>query len=167
MFVKRLTLLTLLALALVLTIGLIQAGAATPSRVLKFYDAPATQTAVGFNENADTPPPVGASQIIKLVLENSGSQFGKASGAKVGRVLLDCTIMAVNPSAQMVDGNCNGIAHVPDGFFTFEGNGGLTGATVAHYAVTGGVGAYADARGQITVKNSSNGSSVATVTLYG
>jgi hypothetical protein len=84
--------------------------------VLKFYDAAGAATSIGFSESSTAPPPVGSSQIVTLRLQNIGAQFGKTSGAKVGRVLLDCTIMAVDPTAMSVDGNCVGIAHVPDGY---------------------------------------------------
>lgn len=147
-------------------VGVAQAGAATPSKVLKFHDTPAVGTALGFDPSSSAPPAVGSRQIIALRLENSGSQFGKPSGTKVGRVLIDCTVMAVDAQRGLVDGNCLGIAHVPDGYFTFEGPGGLSGARVAYWAVTGGVGPYADVRGQIKVVNHADGSSDATVTLY-
>jgi hypothetical protein len=152
-----------LAVGIVLLIGVVQAGAQGSTMVLKFYSPPGVQTAVGFSENSNTPPPVGASQVIQLVLENIGSQFGKPSGAKVGHVLLDCTILAVNASAQMVDGVCSGIAHVPDGYLTFGGS--LTQTRVNWFDVTGGVGPYANDRGEIKVVNNANGSSDATVTL--
>ena len=54
---------------------------------------------------------------------------------------------------------------MPDGFITFSGNA-LGNAKVTYYAVTGGVGAYANDRGQIKVVIAANGVSVATVTLY-
>jgi hypothetical protein len=60
------------------------------------------------------------------------------------------------------DGNCLGIAHVPGGFFTFEGNGVLGRHRIA-YSITGGVGAYAGARGQIKVVGHQDGSSSSTV----
>ena len=99
-------------------------------------------------------------------MENIGSQFGKPSGAKVGHVLLQCTVLLVDVPQQTIDGICSGIAHVPDGFFTFGGNGGFTNGHVSYYDITGGVGPYANDRGQIKVVNAANGSSNATVTLY-
>jgi hypothetical protein len=164
MLVKRLGLFTVCALGLVLMVGGVQAGAAGSPRVLKFYDPPGVSTTVGFNANSNAAPPIGASQVVQVVLENVGSQFGKPSGTKVGRGLLDCTILAVNPPNG--DGVCSGIAHVPNGYFTFGGNGIFQNNKVNLWAITGGVGPYANARGQIAVKNNANGSSVATVTLY-
>jgi hypothetical protein len=43
-----------------------------------------------------------------------------------------CTVLA-QPTHQSIDGNCVGIAHVPDGFFTFEGNGPLSNAKVSYW----------------------------------
>ena len=166
MIAKRLGVLSLCAVGLMLMVGVVQAGATAPTTVLKFHDSPAVATAVGFDPNSNGPPPVGASQVLALRLENVGSQFGKPSGTKVGRVLIDCTIMAVDDSAQTVDGNCLGIAHVPNGYFTFEGPGALNSQKIVYFAITGGVGPYANDRGQIKVVNNSNGSSAATVMLY-
>ncbi len=67
---------------------------------------------------------------------------------------------------QGIDSICAGIAHVPNGFFTFSGNGGFSNARVNYYDITGGVGPYANDRGEIRVVNNANGSSDATVTLY-
>ena len=105
------------------------------------------------------------SAVIVLRLRNMGSQFGKPSGAIVGRVLLDCTVLVEN-LPQGIDSICTGIAHVPNGFFTFGGNGGFSNARVAYYDITGGVGPYANDRGQIKVVSNTNGSSEATVTLF-
>jgi hypothetical protein len=164
MLVKRLGVLTGCVFGLVLMIGAVQAGAAAPTTVLTFYSPPGAQTPIGFNPNSNTAPPIGASQVVEVVLENVGSQFGKPSGTKVGRALLDCTILAVG--GQNVDGVCSGIAHVPNGYFTFGGDGIFQNNHVNLWAVTGGVGPYANDRGQIDVKNNSNGSSVATITLH-
>jgi hypothetical protein len=166
MYAKRLSVLVLLAASVVLIVGVLQAGAAGPVKVLKFDDSVATVTSIGFSQDSNTPPPIGARQVIRVVLENDGSQFGKPSGTKIGRALLDCTILAINYAAQSLDGNCDGIAHVPDGFFTFEGNGPLNGGKVNHYAITGGIGPYANDRGELKVVNNGNGTSTATITLY-
>ena len=166
MSVKRLGVLGVFLLGVVLTIGVVQAGAAGSTQVLKFYDAGSQVTGVGFNANdPNAIPPVGGSIVITVHLKNIGSQFGKPSGTTVGRVLLQCTVLTVNMSAQTLDGVCSGIAHVPNGYFTFGGNGGFSNERVNYYAITGGVGPYANDRGQIKVVNNTKGSSVATVTL--
>jgi hypothetical protein len=161
----RLGALVVALLGVVLVVGAVQAGAAGPVRVLKFYNPPGQADGVGFDFNSsNSAPPVGARLEIRVLLENVGSQYGKPSGAKVGRALLDCTVVTSFAETGTVDGLCQGIAHVPDGFLTFEGNG-LGNAKVTFYAVTGGVGPYADERGSIRVVNHNDGSSTATVTL--
>jgi hypothetical protein len=166
MLAKRLGALTGFVLGLAL-IGVVQASAAGSTTVLKFHDASSQFTGVGFNANdPNAVPPLGSRVVITVRLQNTGAQFGKPSGAIVGRVLLDCTVLVVDSSAHVLDGICDGIAHVPNGFFTFAGNGAFSNARVNHYAITGGVGPYAHDRGQIKVVNNTNGSSDATVTLF-
>jgi len=160
---RRLGVLTAGALALGLMIGLVQAGAQGSPTVLKFASPPAVVTAVGFNGNSNTPPPVGASIVVTIHLTNAVAQFGKSSGATVGRVLIQCTVLALN--SQFGDGICSGIVHVPNGYITFGGNGAFSNAPVDYYAITGGVGPYASDRGEIVVTNHKNGSSSAVVTL--
>jgi len=152
--------------AIALMLGATQALAAGSTTVLKFYDASTQSTGVGFDANdPNAIPPIGGSVVTTITLHNIGAQFGKRSGAAVGHVLLDCTVLAVNISTESVGGICSGIAHVPNGYFTFGGNGGFVDARVAYFDITGGVGPYANDRGQIEVVNNKNGSSVATVTL--
>ena len=155
----------LVCAATVAAIGSAQAGARSESTVLKFFNPPGIAKGVGFDLNDQNAiPPVGSQLVVSVKLENIGSQFGKPSGTIVGRALLDCTVIVVN-LPQGIDSLCSGIAHVPNGFFTFGGNGGFSNAKVVYYDVTGGVGPYANDRGQIRVVNNANGSSVATVTL--
>jgi hypothetical protein len=166
MFARRIALLFCTAAAVAATIGVVAANAASPSTVLKFNDANGQDVAVGFNINDPNEiPPVGSSIVTTLKLQNIGSQFGKPSGATVGRVLLQCTILALNASGEP-DGTCSGIAHVPNGYFTFGGNGGFVQAKISYFDITGGVGPYANDRGQIRVVNKANGGSTATVSLY-
>ena len=163
MSAKRMGTLTTVLVGVVLVIGVVQAGAQGSTRVLKFSNPPGSFTGIGFPTSGNAVPPVGSRAIIKVQLRNVGSQFGRPNGAIVGRALLDCTVLAVNPPN--IDALCSGVAHVPDGFITFSGNG-LGNAKVTYYDVTGGVGAYANDRGQIKVVSLANGGSVATVTLY-
>lgn len=165
MSVKRLGVLTGCALGFVLMIGVVQAGAQSSKVVLRFADSGTQFSAVGFNaNNPNAIPPVGASEIITIHLRNAAAQFGKPVGAVVGRVLIDCTVLVVN-SPTDVDGVCTAIAHVPNGFFTFGGSGAFNNSRVNYWDITGGVGPYANDRGQIKVINSANGGSTATVTL--
>ena len=57
------------------------------------------------------------------------------------------------------------IVHVPDGYLTISGNGGFVDGRVDHYAITGGVGPYANDRGQVTINNGATHSARATVSL--
>ena len=157
---KRLGVLTAGVLGLVLLIGVAQAGAAGSTQVLKFRNGNQKAVGVGFNINSNAAPPIGSSYVVTITLINAAPQFGKPVGAQVGRVLLDCTILSVNyPNG---DGICSGIAHVPDGYFTFDGNGAFSNPKAGYYAITGGVGHYAKDRGEIRTTHG-NG---ATVTLY-
>ncbi len=117
-----------------------------------------TQAAVGFNINSNATPPVGSQYIITLDLINAAPQFGKPTGTIVGRALIDCTFLSV--SSANGDGICSGIAHVPDGYFTFGGNGGFSNAKHGYWAITGGVGPYANDRGQL---RTGGGTAIATL----
>jgi hypothetical protein len=161
MSVNRLGALAACALGLTMVMGVVQAGATGPKRVLEFSDTHVRITAVGFDANSTTLPPVGSRELIKGLLVNNASQFGKPKGTVVGRILLDCTVLS-----EPLDGICTGIAHVPDGFFTFAGNGPFTGASLRYYAITGGVGSYANDRGELKTAIMSVGRQLAQVTLY-
>ena len=158
---RRFGALTACLLALVLMIGTAGAGAASPTRTLKFLDIHIRYTAVGFAASSTATPPIGSTEVFTGLLENYNAQFGKPMGAHVGRIGLDCTVLSTAP-----DGLCTGIAHVPDGFFTFVGNGPFTNSNVRHYAITGGVAAYVEARGELTITTDSVGRSYAEVMLY-
>ena len=119
----------------------------TPPLILRFRLGPITATS-----STTTPLPVGSRIAITAVLSNRGRQFKKPSGAVVGRMLIECTVLVATP-----DGICAGIAHLPDGFFTFAGSGPFTRSTVKHWAITGGIGPY-DGTGEMTVTSSSKGS---------
>jgi hypothetical protein len=166
MLARRVGLLVLCAASVAATMGVVAAHAVAPSTVLKFNDANGQTVGVGVNLNdQNAVPPVGSSIVTTLRLQNIGSQFGKPGGAFVGRVLLDCTVLAASASGAP-DGTCSGIAHVPNGYFTFGGNGGFANSRVIYFDITGGVGPYANDRGQIRVVNKANGGSDATVSLY-
>jgi hypothetical protein len=149
---------------LALTVGAIQAGAQGSTQVLKFNNAAGHQTAIGFSFSSNAPVAIGSSVAQSVVLQNGAAQFGKSVGATVGHVLIQCVVLA-ELSSQSYDGICNGIAHVPNGYITFEGNGIFSNSSVNYWAITGGVGPYANDRGEIVVHNHQNGSSSATVTL--
>ena len=97
---KRLGMLSGLMLGLVLMIGVVQAGAQGSTTVLKFYDSAGHGHRGWIQREQPERDPAGRRRVvIALQLKNIGSQFGKPSGATVGRVLLDCTVLAVNTSA--------------------------------------------------------------------
>jgi hypothetical protein len=158
MSVRRLVVRTGCVLGLVLIFAVSQAGAAGSTQVLTFHQGNMTQTAVGFNINSNAAPPIGSQYIITLTLHNAAPQFGKPAGAPIGRALIDCTFLSVNANG---DGICTGIAHLPDGYVTFGGNGGFSNGKHGYWAVTGGVGHYARDRGQLRT-----GGGTAVLTLY-
>jgi hypothetical protein len=164
---KRFGMVSACGVALLLIVGVAPAGARSTTRVLRFYDTAGVDTLVGASPRSKALPPIGGEDILTLRLENVGRQFGKPEGTTVGRAFLTCTVMLVDRPRRTYDGNCLGIAHVPGGFFTFDGNGALGKHPIAYYAITGGVGAYADARGQIKVVSHLDGSSSSTVILHG
>jgi len=90
------------------------------------------------------PPQVGTRLIFRDLNYNRVPQFGKPAGALIGRAEGVCTLIAAGPQAQ-----CLITAHVPDGQVVVGGEGD-PGAKVTHYAVLGGIGAYAGARGTVT-----------------
>ena len=164
MFATRSGVIGACVLGLVLTVAALPAQASAPTQVLKFNDAAGSSTGFGFDINSDALPPLGGRFAITVQLQNGVAQFGKPSGATVGRAVLDCSILS-EPTSQEVDGTCYGIAHVPNGFITFVG-WPYAGNGTQHYAITGGVGPYATARGQITSVDQKNGRSLVTVDLY-
>jgi hypothetical protein len=160
MSAKRFGIVGAFVLGLVLSLGAVQAGAAAPKRVLKFVNASTHFVGIGFNANSNAIPPVGSRFAITLRIKNDGPQFGKPSGAIVGHVAIECTVLAP-PSGRNLPGNCFGIAHVPDGFFIFEGGLPFNNAKANYWAITGGAGAYADVQGQLKT-----GGNHAVATLY-
>jgi hypothetical protein len=132
-----------------------------PARVLKLVSRTIRFMPIGFPADPNQAPPIGARYIVQLALFNRTAQFGKRAGARVGSVELDCTFATTEKNL------CTGVAHVPDGFFTFTGVNPSNGAPTEWYAVTGGVSAYANLQGQIKATGSQNGNrSSLVVTLY-
>jgi hypothetical protein len=142
--------LTACVLALVLMIGAAQAGAGGATRVLQLrlvelHNEGWTGPYWNRHTSPQTAPPVGEQAHIAGIVVNNVAQFGHSTNARVGRLGLDCTVLT-----KAGDGLCVGIVHVPDGFFTISGNGPFVDASVRHYAITGGIGPYANARGEMT-----------------
>ena len=107
------------------------------------------------------PPAVGLRMVFQDRAFNQSPQFGRPVGAQVGRAEGVCTLIAVSrkPQAQ-----CLITAHVPDGQIVVAGEGD-PGAKVTHYAIVGGLGAYANARGWVTGKALSDTKTLITIHL--
>ncbi len=150
------------ALGLIISVGVGQASATGPNRTLRLHLENVTYQWTGpyWNRDIDPVPPVGETAMLTGIVANTAAQFGKTADARVGRILLECTVLA-----EPTDGLCTGIVHVPDGFFTIAGNGPFVPATARHYAITGGVGFYASERGEFTTSRSTSGAVIAQVTL--
>ena len=163
MSVKRLGVLAACVLGLAFALGTAQAGAAGPTKVMTFSAQHVLLTWVpvsGKGSPHDAVTTIGSSAVLTGRFYNLATQFGKAPGTAVGRILLDCRILNVP-----TDGLCAGIVHVPDGFFLIGGNGPFV-PSPRHYAITGGAGPYANARGQVTITTTAQGKSMVKVSLY-
>jgi dirigent-like protein len=92
------------------------------------------------------PPQVGGRLFFTDLNYNRLPQFGKPAGALVGRAEGVCTLVSASrpPQAQ-----CLITAHVPDGQLVVAGTGDPA-KRITRYAVVGGIGAYANARGTVT-----------------
>ena len=107
------------------------------------------------------PPQVGLRFVFRDVSYNRGAQFGKPAGAAIGRSEGVCTLIAVTKKPQA---QCLITAHVPNGQIVVAGEGD-PGAKVTQYAIVGGLGAYANARGSVTATALSNTRSLIVVHL--
>src|SRR5579859_5332702 len=96
MSARRSAVLSISMFGVVLMFGAVDAGAAGSTTVLKFRNGNQTAVGVGFNVNSNATPPIGAQYVVTITLLNAAPQFGKPTGARVGRVLLDCTILSVS-----------------------------------------------------------------------
>src|SRR5438067_3533119 len=98
-----------------------------------------------------SPPKVGDRLVFTDVMYNGAAQLGKPRGALVGRSEGVCTLMsATKPEAQ-----CLITAHLPNGEIVVVGEGD-PGGKAMQYAITGGVGAYANARGTVVARKVSD-----------
>lgn len=119
-------------------------GTGTGTRTQEFVSVQQHFTSVpGLGRNEA--PQVGLRFVFQDAAYNRSAQFGKPAGARIGRAEGVCTLIAVTkrPEAQ-----CTITAHMPDGQIVLAGEGD-PGAKVSRYAIVGGVGAYANARGWV------------------
>lgn len=119
-------------------------GSGTGSRTQEFVSVQQRFTSVPALSRNEAPQ-VGLRFVFQDAAYNRSAQFGKPAGARIGRAEGVCTLIAVTkrPEAQ-----CTITAHMPDGQIVLAGEGD-PGAKVSRYAIVGGVGAYANARGWV------------------
>jgi hypothetical protein len=134
-----------LAAAAAVAVPLALAGPSGGSRTLEFVSVQQRFTSVP-HASRKSPPRVGLRFVFQDLNYNRREQFGRPAGAMIGRAEGVCTLIAVSrrPQAQ-----CLITAHVPDGQIILAGEGD-PGGKVSRYAIVGGLGAYANARGWIT-----------------
>jgi hypothetical protein len=116
----------------------------TAPRTLRFLDRTRQFLPIDLRQNRR--PRAGDRFATIDALYNRAAQFGKPAGALVGRAEAVCTFLPYGEDGEFF---CNGIVHVPDGFLAFSGTQLERPAT--YFAVTGGGGAYTNARGSIRV----------------
>ena len=151
------------AAALALTASGGASGPVTPSgtRTLQFVSVSVAQRFVPATQLSENgPSQIGGRLIFNNVDYNRAAQFGKPSGARIGRAEGVCTIVSASePAAQ-----CVITAHVPNGQIVVVGEGN-PGAKVTRYAVVGGIGAYGNARGTVTATSISKDKTIVVVQL--
>ena len=150
-------------LTLAFALGAAGAGAAGPAPVMQLIAPHVALTWVpvaGKGSPADAVSTIGSSAVFRAHVYNATTQFGKGPGTAVGRFLLDCRILNVP-----ADGLCTGIVHLPNGYFLIGGNGPFVAQPVRHYAITGGVGPYSGARGELTISTTPQRGSLIQVKL--
>jgi hypothetical protein len=150
--------LTIGAVVAALAVALASSGSASGTKTLRFVDAQQT-----FTMDPKGPPAVGSRLIFTHLLYNRGGQFGKGSGARVGSAEVVCTEVS-HARAQ-----CTVTAHVPDGEIVAMGALQLreNGPTTSTFAILGGAGAYAGARGTVESRDISETRSLVTLHITG
>jgi hypothetical protein len=95
--------------------------------------------------------------------------YDKKGGAKIGSDGVVCTVVRVtDPATGSGTAQCVATVSLPDGQLTIQGLVSFTGEELPapfQQAITGGTGAYANARGQITVEELSETEANITVEL--
>ena len=118
---------------------------------------------VGIQQQFIAPPAphAGDRLLFTSAVYNRGAEFGRPAGARVGRATGVCTVTSDDdpPAVQ-----CTFTAHVPDGQIVAVGEGD-PGKHVSRWAIVGGIGAYAGARGTLVVTNVSETKSLVAVHL--
>jgi len=142
--------------ALVIAAALATTGSAAPAHTLRFKDKQLT-----FALDPQGPPTVGTRLILTKALFNRGAQFGRPSGTRVGSAEIVCTVVSKKWA------QCSVTAHVPTGQIVAMGAMALTenGLGRNHFALVGGAGAFAGARGEIDSRDVNESSSLVDIHL--
>lgn len=108
-------------------------------------------------------PHVGSTMIFTDTIYNRAAQFGKKAGARVGSAEGVCTIVSGSKA------QCTITAHLPNGELVVTGAMVVSEQQVSHttYAVTGGAGAYAGARGSVSSRDLSQSKTAIDIHLLG
>jgi len=93
--------------------------------------------------NRKSPPQIGGRMFFQDVLYNDAAQFGKPVGARVGTAEIACTLVSKSHL------ECVVTAHLPGGELVLTGSNPIR-SHHSTFAVTGGSGIYATARGATT-----------------
>jgi Dirigent-like protein len=152
---------TLNTTAIVALIGLVAAGTVSASPrangPLTFtFTSVQTKMTPAAPMTMKSPPQIGDRMIFNDALYNRGAEFGKPSGALIGTADNICTIVRAR-SLQ-----CTLVAHVPNGALVVTGTVSAN-SRASEFAITGGVGAYANATGTATGHDLSQTKTLVTV----
>jgi hypothetical protein len=137
--VKKLVLLGAALAAVVLAAT--ASGASSTPRTLEF-------NGVQVSFVSPPAPKPGDRLVFTSIVFNHASAFGQPAGARVGRAEGVCTVTSYAAV------QCVFTAHLPNGQLVAMGDGD-PGKRVSRWAIVGGLGAYAGARGTLVITNTS------------
>jgi hypothetical protein len=132
------------ALAALLVAALATTSSAAPGRTVRLLSV---QSSFAMAPAPDPRP--GSTMLFTDTIYNRSAQFGKKAGARIGTSEGVCTIVS-DSKAQ-----CTITAHLPNGELVVTGAMLVSEQNLSHssFAVTGGVGAYAGARGSVSSRD--------------
>jgi hypothetical protein len=153
---KHLIVIALLAAAVTAVVA--SPSSAAAGATLRF-----TSLQTSFALSPQGPPTVGSRLIFTNAMYNRAAQFGKAAGARVGTSEGVCTIVSASKA------QCTITAHLPNGELVVGGAMSVSKREIAHtvYAITGGAGAYAGARGSVSAHDLSKTRTAIDINLVG
>lgn len=153
---KQFTLVAALAALLVAAVATTSSAAST--RTLKLMSVEQSFALTGGPD-----PKVGSALIFTDVMYNRAAQFGKKAGARVGTSEGMCTIVSASKA------QCTITAHLPNGELVVTGAMLVSRQNLTHavYAVTGGAGAYAGARGSVSSRDLNQSKTAIDIHLLG